>query len=82
MLPANILLPCQPLRMGLDLPFLEHFLKKGSQLLILPLLLGDVLLLLQLRSVSLEDLGAITFKCKHPRMGPQSPSLHRQEAEP
>ena len=68
--------------MGLDLPFLEHFLKKGSQLLILPLFLGDVLLLLQPRNVFLEDLGAIPLKCTHPRMGPQSPSLHRREAEP
>lgn len=69
--------------MGLDLPFLEHFLKRGSQLLILPLFLGDVLLLLQQPgSVFLEDLGAIPVKCEHRRMGPQPPSLHRQEAEP
>ena len=81
--PANILLPCQPLRVGLDLPSLEHFLKKGSQLLTLPLFLGDALLLLQQpMSVFLEDLGATPLKCKHPRMGPQSPSLRRQEAEP
>lgn len=80
MLPANTLLPCQPLRMGLDLPFLGISLKGLT--IANPSSLPGRCAASPVRSVSLEDLGAITFKCKHPRMGPQSPSLHRQEAEP